>query len=358
MMKNYLGLLLLVSSSVYAQVGINTTSPKVTFDIKSKVKLSTPTSKTTDGILIPRVTSLSENGTVDGQLIYLTTDDVPGRKKGFYYWDSTVNKWVSPERTSGDTTPDAWSNNALKSAMHLPKKSDDTSTRDEKYDIFILDNGNVGFGNPTPITKLDLRSADTNNIIGIGESTLSASQAGAGAIRYNASLKKIEYSNDINWNSLSLIPEKAIAIVKKNSNTTNITFAKNKTNAVTNWNIVEKNTGELNPTTGEFTAPRDGNYKVSFSYNFKTGSINNNSSIEAIINVYRGGTFLMGKRNIVSYPIGGTAESGAFIDVKVKLLKGDIISPAIYNGTNVDKTLRLGNNDENDGFVNYSIVEL
>ena len=78
--------------TAYSQVGISTTDPKATLDIKAS-NVSTPAN--TDGILIPRVDALSvTNPTIDQDrmLIYLTTTSgtyVPG----FYYWDNANSVW-------------------------------------------------------------------------------------------------------------------------------------------------------------------------------------------------------------------------------------------------------------------------
>lgn len=78
-----------LTSALYSQVGINTATPESTFDIRGKNHLGPVTSK--DGILIPRVTDLVNNGTVESQLVYLANNSGI-YVKGFYYWNG--NKWI------------------------------------------------------------------------------------------------------------------------------------------------------------------------------------------------------------------------------------------------------------------------
>ena len=90
--------LLFVSTTVLAQVGINTTNPNAQLEIKSTDQANPAN---TDGILIPKVDAFPAiNPTIDqdGMMVYLTTD-VGANLKGFYYWDNTNSVWKS---VSGD----------------------------------------------------------------------------------------------------------------------------------------------------------------------------------------------------------------------------------------------------------------
>lgn len=86
---------------VMAQIGINTQTPESTLDIRGKNHLGPVT--TGDGILIPRVNSLTAPGNQNGQLVYLIADN-GGLFKGFHYWDGGV--WTS-FGGGGDPTRDA-----------------------------------------------------------------------------------------------------------------------------------------------------------------------------------------------------------------------------------------------------------
>ncbi len=79
--------------SVFAQVGIGTTSPNASLDI---VATNSATPANTDGILIPRVDAFpATNPTADqhSMLVYLTTATASDAI-GFYYWDNTVSDWI------------------------------------------------------------------------------------------------------------------------------------------------------------------------------------------------------------------------------------------------------------------------
>ena len=67
----------------YAQVGINTLNPKSALHIEAS-NTNSPTA--TDGILLPRVTSLPTTGLIKGQLLFL---DTTASTSGFYLWNGT-----------------------------------------------------------------------------------------------------------------------------------------------------------------------------------------------------------------------------------------------------------------------------
>ncbi len=139
-------LLFLVSSLVLAQVGINVSTPQSTFDIRGANHQGANTA--TDGILVPRVSSLGVNGTVNGQMLYLIADDATnGYSKGFHYWTGTEWSSFAPAR------------------QHDWYK---TSTTDDATSIndSIYTDGAVGIGFSTaPISKLEIRGADGENIV-------------------------------------------------------------------------------------------------------------------------------------------------------------------------------------------------
>ncbi len=86
-MKRILSLIALLSffTMIFAQLGINTITPQSTLDIRGKNHLGPVAAD--DGILVPRVSDLTTNGTVNGQLVYYL-----GNPKGFYYWEDS--QWV------------------------------------------------------------------------------------------------------------------------------------------------------------------------------------------------------------------------------------------------------------------------
>ncbi len=79
------------------KVGIDTSTPKTTLDVRAKNDNGTTQGAVTasDGILVPRVSSLTVSGTTNGQMVYLVADN-GGFFKGFHYWNGTVWSPVTP----------------------------------------------------------------------------------------------------------------------------------------------------------------------------------------------------------------------------------------------------------------------
>ncbi|WP_300672659.1 hypothetical protein [Soonwooa sp.] len=90
MIKIFIPIAFLCSVLFSAQVGINTATPDTTLDVRAINHLGTVSPA--DGILAPRVSSLSVNGTINGQLVYLIADAAP-YFQGFHYWDGA--KWIA-----------------------------------------------------------------------------------------------------------------------------------------------------------------------------------------------------------------------------------------------------------------------
>ncbi|WP_445721925.1 hypothetical protein [Flavobacterium sp.] len=82
--------LMLASQFINSQVGINTTTPESTLDVRAVNHNGAVTAK--DGLLTPRVNDLTANGSQNGQLVYLIENNV-SYLKGFYYWDGIA--WVA-----------------------------------------------------------------------------------------------------------------------------------------------------------------------------------------------------------------------------------------------------------------------
>jgi hypothetical protein len=91
---------LLVLSAIFftvfeaaSQVGIGTTTPNAQLDIQAS---NSATPANNDGLLIPRVNSLSATNPTalqHGMVVFLTTTSGP-RTPGFYYWDNTFPDWI------------------------------------------------------------------------------------------------------------------------------------------------------------------------------------------------------------------------------------------------------------------------
>lgn len=93
-MKVYISFFIcLFSTTVLAQVGINTTTPNAQLDVQSS-NVANPAN--TDGILIPKVDeypSTNPTAAQDGMLVYATGNGSVA--KGFYYWDNNTASWIS-----------------------------------------------------------------------------------------------------------------------------------------------------------------------------------------------------------------------------------------------------------------------
>ncbi|WBX95542.1 hypothetical protein [Chryseobacterium gambrini] len=173
-MRNiYIFYLIGLSCSSFAQVGIHTSSPQASLDIRGKNDTGTlgvavpGVVDAVDGILVPRVTALNVNGTVNGQLVYLIANS-GSFNKGFYYWDG-VASWVGlgGSGTAGDLTNDAFINDNTNQMVKLGTQSDGSTARPANKAFVIKDNGNLGIGTETPNISalLDLTASDKGILI-------------------------------------------------------------------------------------------------------------------------------------------------------------------------------------------------
>lgn len=92
-MRKSLIAVVLISTGMYAQVGINTTTPNASLEIKSSNQV-TPANN--DGIIIPKVDTFpvtNPSALQQGMMVYLTTTS-SGKLPGFYYWDNTTTSWI------------------------------------------------------------------------------------------------------------------------------------------------------------------------------------------------------------------------------------------------------------------------
>ena len=164
------------------RVGINTETPKTTFDVNGK-KDGSGNLLTTDitGMQAPRLTraELTSKGNTlygtdqKGALIYVT--DITGGNSlsqrinitaaGYYYFDGSVWQPIASGTGAADITNDAWVNDATNTMVKLGTLSDGSTTRPSGREFVILDNGNVGIGTTAPNSNAILDLSATNKAL-------------------------------------------------------------------------------------------------------------------------------------------------------------------------------------------------
>lgn len=93
MKKYYLLLYLFFSTFLFAQVGINTTTPNAQLDIQSSNQAAP---SNTDGMLIPKIDffpAVNPGFNQNGMMVFLT-NTVGTNTPGFYYWEAATNNWI------------------------------------------------------------------------------------------------------------------------------------------------------------------------------------------------------------------------------------------------------------------------
>ncbi|GLB48423.1 hypothetical protein [Neptunitalea lumnitzerae] len=288
--------------------------------------------------------------------------------------NNTVNSSLNGVTSNTITVPNLYTVNGSLNGNRVVSLANNalsfTSTATTGTSHFTIDgntfnvdavNNRVGVGNNSPVANLDIRAnpGDTTNpgegYLGIGTTSTAATTAGAGAIRYTTTDGGgIEYSNGVVWNALESTVQKSIIIAKK---TASQTVSNNSETNITNWIEITDLNGDYNPSTGVFTAPRDGSYVVSFSFNFSQGSIADNSQVEAQLKYTDGGS-TSSMKSVVAFPAGGTAQAGAVISFTVQLDAGETVRPVIWHSLGGNRSLRVPGSIYDDGFNNFSVVEL
>ena len=213
-MKNIItGAVLFISLNLFAQVGINNTTPKATLDISPK---TTDGSKP-EGLIIPQLDGntlkAAAYGTAQkGVIVYAKSAANPTDTKtvnvtaeGYYYFDGSVWQKMTGA-AAGDTTDDAWINDTTNGLVKLGTKADGTA-RAAGADFVAKDNGQVGIGTSSPNASAALEVASVNKgmliprvaLTGPTDQTTIVSPA-TGLMVYNTGASTLTYKGFVFWN--------------------------------------------------------------------------------------------------------------------------------------------------------------
>lgn len=223
-------------------------------------------------------------------------------------------------------------------------------------DFIVTNTGFIGVGVINPLVKLDLRSAGTKNAFGLGNTTMTAPDAGMGAMRYHTPDEKIQVSDGVQWDYTYIPPVKAVVVARMANP---FTVNRNTNVNITGWDEVRDMANNFDPVSGEFRAPRDGVYTFLMTFNFVTGPIVAGSRVEVQF-VNSSGTVL-GR----SYKTFGKShrdtQAGGSATVTLKLTAGTTVRPRMWHNitSSGGRALRThaDYSSPNGGFNNLTIIE-
>lgn len=270
----------------------------------------------------------------------------------------------------------------------LSNPTNPVEVKTDAGNIIIDNSGKIGALVTNPKVALDLRS-NVNGSVAIGNTTKTAAQAGAGALRYVASPAigvkgYLEFSDGSNW--VSFFPKGKPRIIVMASKITQDTYVfesatpseigtksgivQRRSSYLTNW--TEKldsdsgvPTSNFNPATGEFVAPRDGVYFATFTFALQSSQVNtgSNNQTEAIWEVRNpSGTITqrIKTNNGYSSDTGASPNAvpvGSACTVSVYLNKGDKLRPFTWITVAFDGTISQFDTSGNGAYNSLTIVE-
>lgn len=233
--------------------------------------------------------------------------------------------------------------------------------------------GFIGAGVLNPQVQFDIRSAGTENALGLGTTTMSAATAGAGATRYDVNNipvgAKIEVSDGAVWHKAYIAPQKAVIVVRK---IVSQSIPSASATTIINWNEVRDMSNSFDPSSGEFTAPRNGTYTFLLTFNFNGAVISDGSRVESQFYNPTTSTVLASVYKTFGQSMTGTADdanstrstqAGGSSTVTLTLTAGTKVSVRLYqNLTSGSIPLRVTTDSSNpanpdDGFNNLTIIE-
>lgn len=214
-------------------------------------------------------------------------------------------------------------------ALHVDGKGNNPKTgipnnSQSNDDIIITDEGKIGVGTLMPEAGLDLRSSANDNAFGLGTTNMAASAAGAGALRYEENNKRLEFSDGVVWSSSYVAPTKT-AVVAQILDSRNIPG--NQFTTLNNWVEQTDLTNSFNPTTGVFTAPREGYYSFFLTYDFIMEWINYGTRTEARL---MSGSTVLGSAKKTYNRTSRITQAGGLFHITVKLNQGQTAYMQLY----------------------------
>ncbi len=145
-------LLLCFGTSVFAQVGIGTTTPKSLIDIPA-TNQAIPLN--TDGLLIPRIDAfplINPGADQNGMLVFLTTN-LGTYDVGFHYWDHPNTRWVGIGTEEWEKGVNAGGDDLIYA----------TRAKQSGTDIVLTHDGRVGIGTSDPVERFEFRGPGDND---------------------------------------------------------------------------------------------------------------------------------------------------------------------------------------------------
>lgn len=352
--------LLLFSIPSFSQVGVGTTDPKATLDIRAT---SQATPSNTDGILIPKVDNFPlTNPTIsqDGMMVYATGSGTP--TKGFYYWDNGSTCWKPVEgvRKIDDLSDGKSDNDGSEngSSLYLGK---DAGLVDNSSD-----NRNVGVGYQSLYSNIGNVEGRRNTALGYASLYTNTNGSLNTAIGYKVLEKNLSGISNTAIGAESLLVNEGVGINEGSYNTAtgsqtlkaNTSGSYNTANGVSALSMNNAGQGNtavgylalLTNTTGNYnTAVGNGALKI-----LSTGSNN------VVIGTTAGELLVTGRRNVlIGRQSGGT---GSIFDDRLYIENSASDTPLIGGnfatkrvGINRDITL-LSNTFEVGGDASKAVA--
>ncbi|UOU98321.1 hypothetical protein MUU74_17745 [Chryseobacterium daecheongense] len=240
--------------------------------------------------------------------------------------------------------------------------------------IISKTSGYIGVGVLNPQVQLDLRSASSENSLGLSTTNMSASAAGVGAVRYDVVSSpagpKIEVSDGTIWHKAYIAPQKAVVVARK---VTNQSIAPNIATNIGTWSVVRDMSNSFDASSGVFTVPRDGTYTFLLTFNFSGAVINDGSRVESQFYNTTTSTILASVYKTFGQSMTGSADdanamrstqAGGASTVTLTLTAGTKIVPRLWHNlvSSSSVPLRVSSNlsdpaNPDDGFNNLTIIE-